>query len=52
MAGCPRASSRACGCRISDGIHPDIEAKIQLIRGDNDAKDAKLQLIHVTINGD
>lgn len=28
-----------------------MEAKIQLIRGDNDSKDAKLQLINVTING-
>ncbi|TIT89615.1 MAG: hypothetical protein E5W55_24050, partial [Mesorhizobium sp.] len=40
--------------RISDlngGGHPDIEAKIQLIRGDNAGKDAKLQLIHVMIDG-
>ena len=29
----------------------DIEAKIQLIRGDNDSKDAKLQLINVQIEG-
>ena len=34
--------------RITDpsGVEPDIEAKIQLIRGDNDSQDAKLQLIH------
>ena len=31
--------------RISDGVNADIEAKIQLIRGDNDSQDAKLQLI-------
>ena len=39
--------------RISDvdGVEQDVEAKIQLIRGDNDSQDAKLQLIHVTING-
>ena len=39
--------------RISDvnSIKPDVEAKIQLIRGDNDSKDAKLQLINVTIDG-
>ena len=34
----------------ADG-NPDIEAKIQLIRGDNDSKDARLQLINVQING-
>ncbi|MEE4314510.1 MAG: Calx-beta domain-containing protein [Desulfofustis sp.] len=32
-------------------IEDDIEAKIQLIRGDNDSKDAKLQLINVQIDG-
>jgi hypothetical protein len=33
-----------------DGANPDIEAKVQLIRGDNDSKDGKLQLINVQIN--
>jgi len=39
--------------RIIDlnNVNRDVEAKIQLIRGDNDSKDAKLQLINVTING-
>jgi hypothetical protein len=37
--------------RISNGVDLDIEAKIQLIRGDNDSQDAKLQLINVQING-
>jgi len=38
--------------RIIDlnGAESDVEAKIQLIRGDNDSKDAKLQLINVQIN--
>ena len=39
--------------RIYDlsGVNATIEAKVQLIRGDNDSKDAKLQLIHVMIDG-
>jgi len=40
--------------RITDltegSTNSDVEAKIQLIRGDNDSKDAKLQLINVQIN--
>jgi len=39
--------------RIIDlnGVEADVDAKIQLIRGDNDDKDAKLQLINVHEGG-
>ncbi|GGO80245.1 hypothetical protein GCM10011348_16530 [Marinobacterium nitratireducens] len=35
---------------LSGDGNPAVEAKIQLIRGDNDSQDAKLQLINVQIN--